>query len=208
MKKVWKKISPGLLFNRKATRKLETNNTITSPLYIYTCVWTLVYKQTSQYYVLFSLATTIVISFTLFHCFFQSRFYFYFTAIYLIVILAFGIVSVFVTIFVLYCHNTAGDDPIPGWLQKIASHVLIPFSCNKKGSCCTLNCCNRKRKINNQNKDEDLQHPDIKKWVESEISWKQLGRMVDSFSFNASLLVNFVMGSLTYLFLIYGYIKT
>ncbi|KAJ8300318.1 hypothetical protein KUTeg_021837 [Tegillarca granosa] len=128
--------------------------------------------------------------------------------VYLIVILAFGIVSVFVTIFVLYCHNVNGEEPIPNWLQKLANHVLIPFSCTKNCSCCTWNCCNRKRKINSQQKDENLRNPDVKKWVEPEISWKELGRIVDSFSFNASLLINFVMGLLTYLLLIYGYLKS
>ncbi|KAJ8300320.1 hypothetical protein KUTeg_021839 [Tegillarca granosa] len=124
--------------------------------------------------------------------------------VYLIVILAFGIVSVFVTIFVLYCHNVNGEEPIPNWLQKLANHVLIPFSCTKKCSCCTWNCCNRKRKINSQQKDENLRNPDVKKWVEPEISWKELGRIVDSFSFNASLLINFLSQVIGYSGYIYS----
>ncbi|KAJ8300319.1 hypothetical protein KUTeg_021838, partial [Tegillarca granosa] len=107
--------------------------------------------------------------------------------VYLILILAFGIVSSFVTIFVLYCHNVSGEELVPNWLLKLASHVLIPFSCTKKCSCFNRNCCNRKRKINCQQKDKKLQNP------EPEISWKELGRIVDSFSFKASILINFVM---------------
>ncbi|KAJ8300588.1 hypothetical protein KUTeg_022107, partial [Tegillarca granosa] len=135
--------------------------------------------------------------------------------IYLIVILAFGIVTVFVTIFVLYCHNTTSEKPVPGCLSKLASHVLIPLSCVEKGFCCTWKCCNRKRKTinkntneisqniemnyvkretNNKNPDEFSQNLEMNTSMEMQISWKEFGQIVDSFSFNAALLINIVMG--------------
>lgn len=113
---------------------------------------------------------------------------FSFSAVYLIIMLAWGVMAVILTIYVLKCHHSPPEKPIPNYLRKFC------FVAAKLG-CFHNSCFNRKNAVGKLEKGEEA--GEVNKTqieLEPELTWPEVTMILDNFFFKWYALV---LGSVT-----------
>ncbi|XP_056013193.1 acetylcholine receptor subunit beta-like isoform X2 [Ostrea edulis] len=109
-------------------------------------------------------------------------------SVYLIIMLAWGVMAVILTIYVLKCHHSPPEKPIPNYLRKFC------FVAAKLG-CFHNSCFNRKNAVGKLEKGEEA--GEVNKTqieLEPELTWPEVTMILDNFFFKWYALV---LGSVT-----------
>jgi hypothetical protein len=98
--------------------------------------------------------------------------------------LALGVTSVILTIYILKCHHSPAEKPIPNYLRKFC------FVAAKLG-CFHSSCFSRKNAVGKAEKDEktDVSKTPIESEPESELTWPEVTMILDNFFFKWYALV-------------------
>lgn len=107
--------------------------------------------------------------------------FFFISALYLIIVLAMGIMAVLMTIFVLRCHHSPEDKPIPNYLEKICKLAKKMFGI---GCCCKRNTV---LDLENDKMGKKGKIIDPVEAFEPELSWPEVTLILDKFFFKVYL---------------------
>lgn len=92
-------------------------------------------------------------------------------SVYLIIMLAMGVTSVLLTIYILKCHHSPEDKPIPHYL-KVFCELVGKISCI---------CCKKKNVVDGQDIEEKVKAPVENN--EPELTWQDVTKILDNFFF-------------------------
>lgn len=95
-------------------------------------------------------------------------------SVYLLIVLALGVISVFITIYVLECHHKDKEVPVPEWLSNLSMGCCAKFACWKDFKC----RCGRKIKPEDYNTSVEK----IKNKEDNDTpTWKDICHILDAF---------------------------
>ncbi|XP_052079243.1 acetylcholine receptor subunit alpha-1-A-like isoform X1 [Mytilus californianus] len=121
--------------------------------------------------------------------------------IYLLLVLALGVLSVIITIYVLDCHHKNEQLPVPKWLIKMSTSCLAKFACWKDNSC----LCGRKVQPYGEAKDSVPETTDKHSGELGSLTWKDISQILDGFFLRLYLLIICFMTFILFLTLLVGY---
>lgn len=114
-------------------------------------------------------------------------------SVYLIIMLSMGVTSVLLTIYILKCHHSPEDKPIPNYLKRFCELV-------GKISCI---CCKKKNVVDGQDIEEKVKAPIENK--EPELTWQEVTKILDNFFFKLYAVILFLLTFSVLLALIINY---
>lgn len=92
-------------------------------------------------------------------------------SVYLIIMLSMGVTAVLLTIYILKCHHSPEDKPIPNYLKRFCELVA-------KMPCA---CCKQKNVVDGLDLEEKVKAPVEN--IEPELTWQEVTRILDNFFF-------------------------
>ncbi|CAG2203190.1 unnamed protein product [Mytilus edulis] len=115
--------------------------------------------------------------------------------IYLLLVLALGVLSVIITIYVLDCHHKDEDVPVPKWLTRLSTGCLAKFACWKDYKC----LCGRQvypdgnrrgypkeTEMKGNHSDEKRAPFNDKECTHDSLTWKDICHVLDAFFLSVS----------------------
>lgn len=118
-------------------------------------------------------------------------------SVYLIIMLSMGVVAILLTIFVLKCHFSTEDQPIPNYIRRICS-VANKMERN--------HCCKKSEVVDEIENDKNGNKGSPRKAFQPELSWPEVSKALDKFFFKVYtttfLLLTFVV---LFVFIIHHY---
>ncbi|XP_063411900.1 neuronal acetylcholine receptor subunit beta-3-like [Mytilus trossulus] len=121
--------------------------------------------------------------------------------IYLLFVLALGVLSVIITIYVLDCHHKDENVPVPKWLMRMSTSCLAKFACWKDNSC----LCGRKVQPYGEAKESIPETTEKHSGELDSLTWKDISQILDGFFLRLYLLIICFMTFILFMTLVIGY---
>lgn len=83
----------------------------------------------------------------------------------------------FLTIYILKCHHSPDDKPIPNYLKRFCE-LVVKISCI---------CCKKKNVVDGQDIEEKVKAPVENK--EPELTWQEVTKILDNFFFKLYVVI-------------------
>lgn len=117
-------------------------------------------------------------------------------SVYLVIMLFLGVSAVLLSLFIINCHHTKEDKPIPNYIENLCS-ALKKITCS--------NCC-KKNVVNDMEKSEKLETERTAiEAFQPELSWSEVATILDRFFFKLYLIIFFGLTIIVLLILVIHY---
>lgn len=130
---------------------------------------------------------------------YNSLVFYLISAVYLIIMFSMGVMAILLTIFVLKCHHSTEDQPIPNYIRRLCSIAnKLEYS----------HCCKKSAVVDEiESNDKNGNKGSPRKAFQPELSWPEVTTALDKFFFKVYTTIFLLLTILVLLvFIIHYYI--